>query len=87
MTINPRKRQKQLARKAAKALNTPIVAPAAYSSGSGAPPERARSSWRILSMLKRRAEAVILPNTSSKSNSVALEKRVGLTRATTKALR
>ena len=56
-------------------------------SSGGAPPILATSSCRTRSTLKRLAAAIILSMTSSKSNSVDFENRIGLTRAMTNGLR
>src|SRR5215204_1659396 len=58
-----------------------------YSSSGGAPPILATSSCFTRSTLKRVAAAIVLSITSSKSNSVALENRIGFTRAMTNGLR
>ena len=56
-------------------------------SSGGAPPTFATSSCFTRSTLKRVAAAIILSITSSKSNSVDFEKRIGFTRAMTNGRR
>ena len=57
------------------------------SSSMGPPPARTTSSCRIFSTLNFAAVFCIRPSTSSKSNSVDVEKRIGLMRATTNGRR
>ena len=56
-------------------------------SSSGAPPERARSSFLILSTFMPRARFVIVSRSSSKGGGSPLMKRSGFTRETTKFFR
>src|SRR5207247_1804104 len=58
-----------------------------YSSGGAPPLIFATSSCFTFSTLNLFADAIILSITSSKSNSVDFEKRIGLMRATTKGFR